>query len=218
MSQWQLQQIAVDMPKEGPRLIDILELTHYLEVGAEKVDSLTKLLHRSFKTHSIGVDLPSRIYFLIQNQEVVATVFLTPIKQQSILNGYYIYNVCTAETHRGQGLMKHLLSQVLQQEPEFGLQSNHRSICLPSPVFHLQVAPNNQPAYQLYLQLGFKVVEHLPGADLLEWSQSASPAESHPNSMPDAAMDGRTRSQSEQSTSAAEDSQSFRRSFRSPLE
>lgn len=178
MSQFDLHKIMIGTSSDDPRHINnILDLSRQIEVDPEIIDSLIDLLFTSFNTNNIGVDLPSRIYFLTEEKEVVACVFLTsrketlPVKYRTVLNGYYIYNVCTAIPYRGQGLMKNLIHQILKEDPEFpDLVAIGESICYPSPIFYLRVAKENVAARNLYSRLGFTIPIGEEDEEILEWT------------------------------------------------
>lgn len=181
---FELHKIMIPRSVDTRRLVNILDLSREIkaEVDPEMLDSLIDLLFNSFDTDNIGVDLPSRIYLLTDGKEVIASVFLTtnkerlPEKYRAVLNGYYIYNVCTATPYRGLGLMKNLLYQILLEDPDFpDLVDIGKSICYPEPVFYLTVAPDNLAAQNLYHRLGFKKIDKTEGEreyDVFEWIRS----------------------------------------------
>jgi hypothetical protein len=177
MSQFSLHKITIGRSVDPRRLVNILDLSRQIEVDPEMIDSLIDLLFTSFETDNIGVDLPSRVYLLVEGKEVIASVFLTttkdalPQKYQAVLNGYYIYNVCTAIPYRGQGLMKNLLHQILLEDPDFpDLVAIGKSICYPSPVFYLKVAKENTVARNLYSRLGFRRPVDEENEEVFEWT------------------------------------------------
>ena len=172
MSQYNHRRINIEPGSALPGIVHISEAS----IEPSLLRSLTQLMTNCFGTPEVGVYLPSLLYLLFVDSQVVATVFLTslktalPLKYQSVLNSHYIYNVCTYSPYRGRGLMRSVLTSAL---------ADIAGLSKTSPViFYLTVDPANLPAYRLYTSLGFVKIDQVdsnrsapPKFDLLEYAR-----------------------------------------------
>lgn len=119
------------------------------------IDTMSASLNRCFpESTGIGMIIPCNIY-LIANDETRSNVISVlgassypPDNLRRYNGAYYIFNVCTDNYYRGQGLAKSLMITMLNDLITQGVEQ-----------FILEVLPHNTRAYNLYTSLGFVKVE-----------------------------------------------------------
>lgn len=147
-----------------------IELKHVrstLKLSQKRQRELRQFLHRCFSDLFVepeDVDIDGEMYYLTNasnEDELVAVLLLDrhwkvgadqPEALRRLNGSTLLFNVCTAEEHRGHGHMKALMQHVLARLQEDDSATDDRQ-----PVV-LMVSQTNVPALTLYRKFGFQVI------------------------------------------------------------
>jgi predicted GNAT family N-acyltransferase len=140
------------IPIEFDFLTDIL--------GESRIESMSRNLRECFPDSEQGTIVPSELYFVTtdpEHNEVIALAEITsylPEEIEQYVGAWYIFNVCTSNSVRGQGLSKSIMVAMLNNLYRQGVTQ-----------FILEVLPSNTVAYNLYTSLGFRKVDSVTEGD-----------------------------------------------------
>lgn len=120
------------------------------------IDALVVLENQCFLTDHLGrrsfrrlIKSPSALVLGLFKDESLQAYILILTRTNSAW--WRVYSVAVDPSCRGQGLSRVLLNYIIEQAQQSGATG-----------VRLEVGVTNQVAYQLYLRLGFEVVDLLP--------------------------------------------------------